>query len=205
MKNRLHPGRGTPEPPEHECPDVADKGAGAPLDAHFAVMYDRCKECNRGLKDPVSRKIGFGPVCRAKLGISTAGYAGGKGDEPALTTISEPMQFDVVLTREGPKDGIGGARSNVPWSVIDHSPTGFEWGYGGSGPADLALNILNAFIPPGTEGEDPVECHQGKCSATAARLHQEFKWEFLASMPREGGTIPAEKILNFIYARHERG
>lgn len=26
--------------------------------------------------------------------------------------------------------------------VMLHSPTGFEWGYGGSGPADLALSIL---------------------------------------------------------------
>ncbi len=26
--------------------------------------------------------------------------------------------------------------------VFDHSPTGFEWGYGGSGPAQLALAIV---------------------------------------------------------------
>ena len=25
---------------------------------------------------------------------------------------------------------------------VRHSPTGFEWGYNGSGPADLALSIL---------------------------------------------------------------
>ncbi len=25
---------------------------------------------------------------------------------------------------------------------VEHSPTGFCWGYGGSGPADLALSIL---------------------------------------------------------------
>jgi len=26
--------------------------------------------------------------------------------------------------------------------IVEHSPTGFQWGYGGSGPADLALSIL---------------------------------------------------------------
>ena len=30
--------------------------------------------------------------------------------------------------------------------VVLHSPTGFGWGYGGSGPADLALSILCAEL-----------------------------------------------------------
>ena len=30
--------------------------------------------------------------------------------------------------------------------VVRHSPTGFSWGYTGSGPHDLALNILRLFI-----------------------------------------------------------
>jgi hypothetical protein len=25
---------------------------------------------------------------------------------------------------------------NIPQTIVDHSPSGFEWGYGGSGPAD---------------------------------------------------------------------
>lgn len=29
---------------------------------------------------------------------------------------------------------------------VKHSPTGFEWGYLGSGPADLALSILWDFL-----------------------------------------------------------
>ena len=30
--------------------------------------------------------------------------------------------------------------------VVFHSPTGFEWGYAGSGPADLALSILADYL-----------------------------------------------------------
>lgn len=48
--------------------------------------------------------------------------------------------------------------------VINHSPTGFEIGYGGSGPAQLALAILLKFT-----NRD-----------TAVRLHQDFKWQVLA-------------------------
>ena len=31
---------------------------------------------------------------------------------------------------------------------VVHSPTGYEFGYGGSGPTELALNILGEFVPP---------------------------------------------------------
>lgn len=48
--------------------------------------------------------------------------------------------------------------------VWNHSPSGFEIGYGGSGPAQLALAILMMFTD----------------DKTASRLHQDFKWEFLA-------------------------
>jgi len=48
--------------------------------------------------------------------------------------------------------------------IVWHSPTGFQWGYGGSGPADLALSILTDLI--GLE--------------RAERLYQDFKWRFIA-------------------------
>lgn len=48
--------------------------------------------------------------------------------------------------------------------VINHSPSGFECGYGGSGPAQLALAILMMYAD----------------KKTAVALHQDFKWEFLA-------------------------
>jgi len=48
--------------------------------------------------------------------------------------------------------------------VCRHSPDGFQWGYGGSGPADLALSILTDLI--GLE--------------RAERLYQDFKWKFIA-------------------------
>lgn len=49
--------------------------------------------------------------------------------------------------------------------VWNHSPTGFEAGYGGSGPSQLALAVLLAC---------------GFEQNYAVALHQPFKWKFLA-------------------------
>ena len=76
----------------------------------------------------------------------------------------------------------GEPSADVPHKLVYHSPTGFEWGYGGSGPADLALNILASFLP----------------LRQAWALHQPFKWRFIATMPREGGTIKGDDIRQFL-------
>jgi hypothetical protein len=62
----------------------------------------------------------------------------------------------VSLTREedGARRSVGIERSLKVWS---HSPTGFETGYGGSGPAQLALAILLDF---GLSDEEAVRHHQ---------------------------------------------
>jgi hypothetical protein len=54
--------------------------------------------------------------------------------------------------------------------IDNHSPTGFEWGYAGSGPAQLALAILADAL-----GDDE----------RAARLHQRFKFKVIAPLTRD--------------------
>jgi Family of unknown function (DUF6166) len=63
-------------------------------------------------------------------------------------------------------------------AVSNHSPTGFEFGYGGSGPAQLALAILMDFT--------------GKVPDPAC--YQAFKWMFIAPMKHPGGVIAGNKI-----------
>ena len=44
---------------------------------------------------------------------------------------------------------VDGRPLNPRLDLWNHSPTGFEWGYGGSGPAQLALAILaDHQLPP---------------------------------------------------------
>jgi hypothetical protein len=52
-----------------------------------------------------------------------------------------------------------------------HSPTGFEWGHGGSGPAQLAL----ALLADGIGEELALECYHDFKSAVVAKL--EGMWE----------------------------
>jgi len=58
---------------------------------------------------------------------------------------------------------------NPSWSqkVWNHSPDGFQWGYGGSGPSQLALAIL--LDVTGDEER-------------SVRLHQDFKWDKIAQL-----------------------
>jgi len=65
--------------------------------------------------------------------------------------------------------------------IVYHSPDGFECGYGGSGPADLALSILADFTDE-TE-RNPRRDRPG----VAMRNHQEFKWRFIAGLSLRPG------------------
>lgn len=45
-------------------------------------------------------------------------------------------------TRYGCTVTVDGRNLPLRTDLVNHSPTGFEWGYGGSGPSQLALAIL---------------------------------------------------------------
>lgn len=60
-------------------------------------------------------------------------------------------------------DALGALPRPLP-HVGRHSPDGFQWGYGGSGPADLALSILTDALGP----------------AVATACYQQFKWDHVA-------------------------
>ena len=95
------------------------------------------------------------------------------------------------------RDEDGDVRTNIPRCLIQHSPTGFEVGYGGSGPADLALNIMAAFFPL-AEGEEGVKTFCGRsCSQRAWDAHQGFKREFISRIhlkPGEETLTPSSVI-----------
>lgn len=63
-------------------------------------------------------------------------------------------------------------------ALANHSPTGFEWGYGGSGPAQLALAILFDCYGPDV----------------ALNGYQSFKQEVVAKMPGGGWELTGTEI-----------
>jgi hypothetical protein len=66
----------------------------------------------------------------------------------------------------------------------NHSPSGFEFGYGGSGPAQLALAIL-------------ADCCD---DATALDCYQAFKWSVIARIQPAGFDLTATQIHDVVAA-----
>jgi hypothetical protein len=72
---------------------------------------------------------------------------------------------------------------NMALHLRQHSPTGLEWGYRGSGPAQLALAILFDVLSDGQ---------------AALLLYQRFKHETVATLPRAGWVMDTEWVEEWI-------
>ncbi len=73
--------------------------------------------------------------------------------------------------------------------MIVHSPSGMSWGFHGSGPTDLALSILANYLGeaaaiPAHERYDH-DIADGIQETGAWLLHQDFKRDFVATLPQD--------------------
>ena len=93
--------------------------------------------------------------------------------------VRDPLQGAVVYQVDDQ-----GEITPLPWRHTllwwNHSPTGLEWGYGGSGPAQLSLALLGDV-----RGEK-----------FAMTYYQRFKFEVVAALGREW-TLTREQIDNW--------
>jgi hypothetical protein len=123
--------------------------------------------------------------------------------------LSEPPFTEAfVFERRFLEDSTGGfdssvVYSNVPHLCVKHSPSGFEFSFAGSGPADAALNCLEAaLIRTGYRGPRAA-MFEGSCFVLAEVLYQTFKTHFIAVLPEEGGTIPFATVVQWIADQRE--
>lgn len=90
-----------------------------------------------------------------------------------------------MKTYEGRRDyhttvvTVDGRPLDPRFDLWEHSPSGFEWGYGGSGPAQLALALLADHL------ED---------DGRAVALYQEFKWLVVANLSRPTWALTSDDI-----------
>ncbi len=68
----------------------------------------------------------------------------------------------------------------------NHSPDGFNWGYGGSGPAQLALAIMLHYL----------------LTPDAVRLYQEFKFDIIANLTIDHNFELEVSDVTFWIAKH---
>jgi hypothetical protein len=131
--------------------------------------------------------------------LSGLGGAFGPPARPALRAVAEPpapyRSGGGGRRREAPPvlavrlwrgtDGV--ARMTCPHAVR-HSPSGPEWGYGGSGPADCARSVLLALAD-----ETVAEDH-----------YQAFKAEVVARVPEAGIVISRTDVAAWLADRSDR-
>ena len=73
---------------------------------------------------------------------------------------------------------VDGEPLDYRYDLLSASPSGFEWGYGGSGPAQLAIATLAHAYD----------------DAVAGDLYQRFKREVVSELPEEGWTLTKQDL-----------
>jgi hypothetical protein len=67
-------------------------------------------------------------------------------------------------------------------AIVNHSPTGFSWGFGGSGPAQLALALLLELTT----------------KEMAMLWYQDVKWHIITKLPQADFTLDSQDMIAFI-------
>ena len=166
-------------------------------------MFVKCQICGRRLSDPVSIRRGMGPSCLARQRmkirkISKQEAAEGIGIQPPkfhgfvipedLEKVNLAKVYTAVREERENMITVSDDKGTRPLKhIVYHSPAGMEWGYEGSGSADLARSILADFAG----------------IKVADTFYQDFKWDFISKQPEKGFTITGEEILNWLKRRIE--
>ena len=108
---------------------------------------------------------------------------------PKVYRIERDAKTGTVIIHVGIKWPAGPS-----WRLLSHcnlhSPTGFEIGYGGSGPADTAASILADYF--GEDRRTVERAWRGRSRghpSIAVRLHQDFKCDVIAGIGLEPGEV----------------
>ncbi len=106
-------------------------------------------------------------------------------NKPPRKTAAKMKTYKGTRDQSGTcKVTVDGKPLNPRFDLWNHSPTGFEWGYHGSGPAQLALALCADVHPP----------------EVAVYIHQTFKSAVVAHLPLGGWTLTENQILHPIAA-----
>ncbi len=86
----------------------------------------------------------------------------------------------VVVEKDGEFSAL-----NPRHDLRNHSPTGFSWGYSGSGPAQLALALAADVLGDDDKAQD---------------VYQRLKFKLIGGLPDEGWVLTEERIRGVIDA-----
>lgn len=118
---------------------------------------------------PDWRRHGHGHICKHML---------------MVRMVTVPVVYVGFRTEKGPQ--VYAVHQGIPTPlrhILRHSPTGFEWGYGGSGPSDLAISILRDYL-----GDEMA----------AEELKGYFKDEIVARLPGAAWMLTEDALQAFL-------
>ncbi len=111
------------------------------------------------------------PPAPSRWKVGDVVYAGNRDKRGAhvskVTMVDTPHTGGVI------------SRLNPRTDLFNHSPTGFEWSYGGSGPAQLALAMC---------------CDALANDDRAIAVYQRFKWLHVASFAKDSWQLSANEV-----------
>ena len=100
-------------------------------------------------------------------------------DAPACSAVTASKRYEGRRTGGRVFVIVNSRPLNPRFDLRNHSPDGFEWGYGGSCPAQLALALL-------------ADCLHDDQQALS--LYQDFKWRIVVTLPHDGWTLTDAQI-----------
>ena len=132
-------------------------------------------------------------------------YVINNGRPPKVYRIERDEKTGTVIIHVGIK-----WRAGPSWRLLSHcnlhSPTGFEVGYAGSGPADTAASILADYFE---ENPQSVErAWRGRPNgdpSIAIKLHGSFKFDVISGIRLEPGqihTLDESRITDWLVEKH---
>lgn len=156
-------------------------------EAQTGRLYSFCQRCGKPLSDPESMARGYGKICYMKLmkhiplnwNMEDNNYMKYEFEELAyedmenltnlkpITITGKQSNRQIFIGEEGTSN-LFELIPSESFQIKMHSPDGFNWGYSGSGPAQLALAIILLYV---------------KDEKWIYRLYQNFKWEVIAGLP----------------------
>jgi hypothetical protein len=87
-------------------------------------------------------------------------------------------RYEGRRTADGAVVTVNGKTLDPRFDLRNHSPDGFHWGYGGSGPAQLALAIAADYF-----GDEVGES-----------IYQDLKWALIAPIQSDKWTLASQEI-----------
>ncbi len=156
-------------------------------------ITDGTHECSRGWSARCARSKG--PRCKCRCnGYNHGNKDARPGDHehldsfplgPRVRPVAGAAYFGRVdADRRWQAYRGNGTPLDPRLDLMNHSPTGFAWGYGGSGPAQLALAVCADWL---------------RSDGRAMAVYQRVKWSVFSQIPQDENWTLTSEAMNAIF------